>query len=124
MPDFEEIDQMVMLSRGLWFLPRPARQPIAKGLYELGFRVHPELATKQVVTDGVPGLANIAPQALVNIQSQREGEHIIRQFAPDLAEKMDAATTSAQKMALMAEIRSRYGHLIQQAEQQMQEQQP
>lgn len=122
MPDFSELDQLVMLSRGLWFLPRPARQPVSKGLYDLGFRVHPELATKQVVTDGVPGLANVAPQGLVNIQSQREGEHIIRQFAPDLAEKMDAATTSAQKIALMAEIRARYGHLIAQAEQ-MQEQQ-
>lgn len=108
-----------MLGNALWFLPAPARGPLAEGLYELGVRVHPELATKQVLTSGAPGLANHSPRRLVSIKSQEEGMDFIRQFKPDLAAKMDAARTDAQKQAVMADIRARAPEVIAQAEQKL-----
>lgn len=119
MPDFDKLDQCVMIAKALWFLPPPARAPVAQGMYDLGIRGHPELATMALEGLGSPGLGMHQPQRLVGIKSKREGMDIVRQFAPGMADKMDAATTEREKMLLLKEIRERYPNLIAEAEQKL-----
>jgi hypothetical protein len=50
-----------------FFLPPPARKPIAEKLCEFGVRVHPELATKELVAHGPADLGNWRPQYVQKI---------------------------------------------------------
>ncbi|MBY0442814.1 MAG: hypothetical protein K2Q25_11890 [Mycobacteriaceae bacterium] len=122
MPDIDHLDQCQMLAKSLWFLPAPVRGEIASGLYSLGVRVHPELATKEVQLQGPAGLGEHRLPRLVNITTTRlrqDGMAIIRQFDPELAAKIDAAETERQKQELLAEIRDRYPEAIAQAQAQL-----
>jgi hypothetical protein len=84
----------------LWFLPRPARHPIADKLHGLGMRVHPELATLQVETPGGKQFANITPQNVVKIDRE-SGVKFLREAGQatgsahlqDLADRIDSADT-------------------------------
>lgn len=116
MPDFEKLNQQVMLARALFFLPAPGRGPVAEGLYDLGVRVHPELATKEIQTSGPPGLVNHSPRRLVEIKSQQECMEFIRKFKPELAARIAAAKTPADKRAVMADIRAKHPELIAEAQ--------
>lgn len=124
MPDFGKLDQCRMLAKCLWFLPPPARAPIADGLYGLGVRVHPELASKELVTEGPAGFGPHRPQRLAKIQSRTDAMDIIRQFNPELAGKLDAAETERQKQDLLAEIRQKIPEVIARAEQRLAEVSP
>jgi len=116
MSDTEKLNQCVLIAKALWFLPPPARREFAVGLYDLGVRVHPELATQQIMVSGVPGMGAHAPQRPVS-RSGRDQWALVREWAPDLADKADAATTEAQKQEILAEIRTRYSDIIAEAEQ-------
>jgi hypothetical protein len=116
MPDFDQLDQCVMLGKLLFFLPPPARAPIAQGLYEMGVRVHPDLATKDVMFTGPPGMGQHRMGRVVDIKTARDGMEVIKQFTPDLYDKMQAATTERQKQQVLAEIRQRHPDLIAHAE--------
>lgn len=127
MPDIERLDQGRMLAKALWFLPAPARAEIADGLYGLGVRIHPELATKELQTDDPAGLGAHRRQRLVNITAARSGQDsmaIVRQFAPELAAKIDAAETERQKQDLLAEIGERYPDIIARIDQQLRNTRP
>lgn len=119
MPDFDQLDQTVLLARVLWFLPAPARTPYAQRLFELGVRVHPDLATKDVMVTGPAGLGEHRPRSLVDIKSARDGLGAVQEFAPDLYDKMQAATTERQKQQLLADIRARFPDMIGNAEQKL-----
>jgi hypothetical protein len=53
--------QINALAASLRRLPAPARKEWATELYELGFRFHPELATKKLVREGPQWMGNHAP---------------------------------------------------------------
>lgn len=59
---------MTDLAGALWFLPPPARRPVAQLLAARGFRRHPDLAVKQPVRTGEAWMGNHAPQALEPIK--------------------------------------------------------
>lgn len=87
------------LAEGLWFLPRPARAPIADKLHGLGYRRHPELATMQIETDGPKEFANVAPQHVVKID-QDTGIQFLRESGNhELADRIEAAQTEKQRAA-------------------------
>lgn len=119
MPDIGKLDQCRMLAKCLWFLPPPARAPIADGLYGLGVRVHPELASKELLADGPPGLGAHLPQRLANIKSRADSMAIIRQINPELADKIDQAETERQKQQLLTEIRQQIPDVIERARQRL-----
>lgn len=75
----------------LWFLPPPARNPIADKLHGLGLRAHPELATLELHREGPAELGNHAPQHPVSKTADQQGMEILRSVDPALAEKIDAA---------------------------------
>ncbi|OCB42139.1 hypothetical protein A5721_28940 [Mycobacterium vulneris] len=97
--------EVMALADVLWFVPRPARRPIADKLHGLGVRVHPELATLQVETPGPKQFANITPQHVVAIDKTK-GLEFLRGAAEqtgdpnlaDLADRIEAADTE-EKMA-------------------------
>lgn len=115
MADVDKLGQCVLLSKALWFLPPPARTKIAEGLYGLGVRVHPELATEQLMVAGPAGLGAYRPRSPVSIKV-RDNMDVIRQVAPALADRMDAATTETQKQQLLAEIRAQQSTIVAAAE--------
>lgn len=112
MPDFDRVDQCRMLAKALWFLPPPARAKIADGLYSLGIRVHPELATKELLSDGPPGLGNHLRQELVSIDSNEKLLGFVRVHNPELASAIEGATTPAAKQAVMAQIMADHPGLV------------
>ena len=59
---------MTDLAGTLWFLPPPARGPVADILGAKGFRLHPNLAVKQLVRAGEAWMGNHAPQTLEPIK--------------------------------------------------------
>ena len=115
MPDFSKLDQCAMISQALYFIPPPARAPIAVGLYDLGMRLHPELATKGLVQLGPAGMGAHRRQRLVDVNSQRDGMAFLRDNMPALAAKIEAATTPAAKQAAMADIQREYPEIVAQA---------
>lgn len=119
MPDFDKLDQCVALAKVLWFLPAPARSKVAEGLFDVGVRFHPELATKTVMVTGPAGLGGHRPRQLVKMESRRDAENIIKNFLPDLHDKLQAATTEQQKQQILREIRERHPEVIAKAEQQL-----
>ena len=112
MPDLDRINQCRMLAKALWFLPPPARAQIADGLYGLGVRVHPELATKELLADGPPGLGNHLRQELVSINSDENLLSFLHHHNPELAAAIEAATTPEAKRAVLAEIASNHPGLV------------
>lgn len=119
MPDFDKLDQCVLLGKALWFLPPPARSKFAEGMFDLGVRIHPELATTNLLVGGAPGLGAHRPRRPVKVESRRDAENIIRTYLPELADKLGAATTEAQKQQLLTEIREQFPNIIAQAEQRL-----
>jgi hypothetical protein len=101
----QRIMEVLALADVLWFLPRPARRPIADKLHGLGVRVHPQLATLKVETEGPAHLSNVAPQHVVAID-KKQGLQVLRGMADqtgdgylaDLADRIEDADTE-QKMA-------------------------
>lgn len=101
----QRVMEVMALADVLWFVPRPARRPIADKLHGLGVRVHPELATLQVETPGPKQFANITPQHVVAIDKTK-GLEFLRGAAEqtgdrnlaDLADRIEAADTE-EKMA-------------------------
>lgn len=119
MPDFERVAACAALAKVLWFMPPPARAQVAVGLYDLGVRVHPELATKELVTQGPAGMGEHRKQRLTPIASRDDFMAMVRRFNPALADKIDAAQTDEQKRAVAAEIRLRHPEIIANAEQRL-----
>lgn len=87
----QRLDDIASIARTLWFLPPPARTQLAPQLYDLGVRVHPELATKQLVREGPTGLGNHAPQRLETIGAM----DALRRANPALADRIVAARAAA-----------------------------
>lgn len=85
------VDEVTALAAVLWFLPPPARAQLAPQLYDLGVRVHPELATKQLVREGPSYLGNHARQRLEPLNAM----NVLRTMNPDLAERVQAAREQA-----------------------------
>ena len=99
-------DEIAAIVDVLWFLPPPARVPIADGLHGLGVRVHPELATSVMVTDDTPGMGNHAPKAPL----AKRALEFLEQSNPELAAKIAAAQTDPQaKHTLAAQLRDQIG---------------
>lgn len=116
MPDLEKVDQCVLLTKVLWFLPAPAKVKVAEGLYDLGVRVHPDLATKQLMVGGPAGMGGHRPQQMVRRADPDFFMSVVRRLAPELADQFEAATTEEQKEALRAEIRAKHPDLIAEGE--------
>lgn len=116
--DADKLNQCVLIAKVLWFVPPPARAKFADTLYQFGIRLHPELATQSVMVGGVPGMGEFRPRIPVS-NNARDQMALVRQWAPDLADKMDAATTEMHKQQILADIRSRYSQLVAEAEHKM-----
>lgn len=103
--------EVMALADVLWFLPRPARRPIADKLHGLGVRVHPELATLQVETPGPKQFANVSPQHVVAL-SKDNGVEFLRGAAAqtgdrnlaDLADRIEDADTEEKIAAERARL--------------------
>lgn len=91
-------------------LAPPARKILAHNLYDQGVRFHPELATKQSVVDGPDGQANWRPRHL--LEMAKDPLEIVRNFAPELADKIAAAKTEDERAAIREEIRHKHGSQI------------
>lgn len=111
----DKLNQCVLIAKVLWFVPPPAKAKFAATLYEFGIRIHPELATQSIMVGGVPGMGEFRPRVPVS-NNARDQMALVRQWAPDLADKMDAATTEVQKQQILADIRSRYSQLVTETE--------
>ena len=102
----DKADEVLALVGVLWFLPPPARTPIAEGLHGLGVRVHPDLATSVMVTDATPGMGNHAAKAPM----AKQALDFLRETQPDLAAKIELAQQDPQARAkLAAELRAKIG---------------
>lgn len=100
----DKADELLALVGVLWFLPPPARTPIAEGLHGLGVRVHSELATSVMVTDNTPGLGNHAAKAPMAKQAFK----FLQETQPDLAAKIQVAQQDPSERArLAAELRAK-----------------
>lgn len=103
----QRLDEITAIARVLWFLPPPARTQLAPQLHDLGVRVHPELATKQLVREGPAMLGNHAPHRIESIGAM----DALRKANPALAERIEAARAAAaagddsQARALADELR-------------------
>lgn len=90
-----ELSQRVVevrdIAQTLWFLPPPARREFADKLHGLGVRVHPELATHELLREGPIEMGNHAPQRVVKKTATEEGMDVLRQVNPELAARIDAA---------------------------------
>jgi hypothetical protein len=86
----ERVLEVRAIASRLWFLPPPARNPIADKLHGLGIRVHPELATLELKREGPAELGNHAPQYPVSKTADQQGMEVLRTVDPALAAKIDA----------------------------------
>lgn len=87
----DKLSDIASIAKVLWFLPPPARTQLAPQLYDLGVRVHQELATKQLVREGSPQLGNHAPQRLETIGAM----DALRVANPALADRIEKARAAA-----------------------------
>ena len=87
----QKLDEIVAIAKALWFVPPPARTQLAPQLYDLGVRVHPELATKQLVREGPASLGNHARQRIESIGAM----DALRKANPALAERIESARAAA-----------------------------
>jgi hypothetical protein len=116
MPDLDKVAQCAALAKTLWFMVPPARAKFAVDLYDLGVRIHPELATKSAVPQGATGMGEHRHAAIADVSSHDQLLAIVRRFAPEMAERIESGTPEQQAAAL-AEIRRRHPNLIADAEQ-------
>ena len=99
-----KLDEVAAIVNVLWFLPPPARTPVADGLHGLGVRVHPELATSVMITDATTGMGNHAARAPI----AKQALDFLWETQPDLAEKIRIAQSDPQQREkLTAELRSK-----------------
>jgi hypothetical protein len=63
----DKIQQVGAIKSALFRCPPPLRTQLAEKLYPQGVRVHPELATAELVVEGPANLGNWRPQHLVNL---------------------------------------------------------
>jgi hypothetical protein len=114
MPDTERLRQEVALAAAIAAalppLAPPARKILAHNLFDQGVRLHPEFATKQAVADGPDRQANWRPQQL--LEMAKDPFEIVKNFTPELAEKIAAAQTEEQRAAIREEIRHKHGSQI------------
>lgn len=101
-----EVDDLAAL---LYRLPAPARKTFAAELVDLGVRVHPELATKQLVREGPEWMGNHAPQRLASLSDPAELLAELAAVDPGLAARVQAVKDDA--VAREAE-RERLGALL------------
>lgn len=87
----DKLTEVTALAATLWFLPPPARAQLAPELFDLGVRVHPELATKRLVREGPAQLGNHAPQRLESINAMS----VLRSMNSELAERVEQARAQA-----------------------------
>ncbi len=107
----QRVLEVLAIADVLWFVPRPARRPIADKLHGLGLRRHPELATLTVETPGPAHLANVTPQHVVAIDKQ-QGLATLRgmanqtgdRYLADLADRIEDATTEQEIAAERARL--------------------
>lgn len=123
MPELSQrVTEVRALAEGLWFLPRPARAPIADKLHGLGYRRHPELATLKVETEGPREFANIAPQHVVKMdQIDRDAgiEFLRGSGNTELADRIESAQTEEQRAAERARLAPKIPESIKIAEEQL-----
>jgi hypothetical protein len=110
MSDRERIEQVRAMAKQLaFFLPPPARAPIADKLFGLGFRLHTELATAELsAPEGPKEMGNWRAQHV----QQRSLEGFLEFADKELYERYMAAQTDEQKAVLREEIRHKYGSRI------------
>lgn len=103
--------EVMRLADVLWFVPRPARRPIADKLHGLGVRVHSELASLAVETPGPGQLANVTPQHVVALDPQKSLEFLKGAAAQtgsahlaNLAERVESASTPEELAAERARM--------------------
>lgn len=110
----DKLNGIVQIAQALQFMPPPSRKMFATALYDLGVRVHPELATREkLVVGGAPITGKL--QMLVS-RSSGWDIALVREWSPELADKIEAAETEEQKQQVLAEIRARFPVLIAEAE--------
>jgi len=115
MPDVEKLDQCVMLVQVLRLtFPAPYCATLASALYDLGVRIHPELATKKL--EGLGTMGPFQQQRVVGVSDDRD-KALMRHFAPHLVDKMDLA--EEEKQAVLAELRAKHGNRIAEIEQRL-----
>lgn len=103
------------LAKVLWFLPAPARAPIADKLHGLGVRVHPELATLQLERTGPAALGNHAQQQPVKIDRDSALRFLRGSGNPnlqDMADRIEAADTPEKQAAEAERLKPLIGESI------------
>lgn len=83
--------QIAALSASLRRLPAPARKEWATELVELGWRFHPEKATKKLIREGAQWMGNHAPHRIAPIDV--EPDKVLQDLArmdPALAARVKA----------------------------------
>lgn len=126
MPDMEKVAAVRAMADSLHRIAPPGRAPMAAELYDLGWRLHPELATKELVRMGPASMGNWAPQAAqkINLKARREAAldprfllDLLRQSkAADLvalADEVEAAIGDPEKTAAtLARIRKQFPDVV------------
>lgn len=84
------------LAERLWFLPPPARTPLADKLHGLGVRVHPELAVLKLEREGPKQMGNHAPSRPVKIDKESGIAFLRGSGNGDLADRIENANTPEQ----------------------------
>lgn len=92
----QRVVEVKALAEGLWFLPAPARAPLADKLHGLGYRVHPELAVLRLEREGPKQMGNHAPQHPVKIDTETGLDFLRSTGNTDLADRIEAAKTPEQ----------------------------
>ncbi|AVJ50237.1 minor tail protein [Mycobacterium phage Mendokysei] len=90
------------IAKQLWFLPPPARNPIADKLHGLGLRHHAELATLELQRSGPAEMGNHAPQQVVSKHIAQEGMDALRAMNPEMAAKIEQARADQETAARIA----------------------
>ena len=100
-------EEIAAIADVLWFMPPPARVPVAEGLHGLGVRVHPELATSVMVTDNsAAGMGNHAAKAPIAKQALA----FLEETNPALAAQIRVAQANpAARERLVTELRDKIG---------------
>lgn len=107
-PLSERVSEVRALAQVLWFLPPPARAPIADKLHGLGVRIHPELATLQLERQGPAMMGAHAAQEPVKIDREAGLRFLRGSGNPNLeqlADRIDAADTPEKMAAEAARLR-------------------
>lgn len=101
----ERVFEVRALAKALWFLPPPARAPIADKLHGLGVRIHPELATLQLERQGPAMMGEHAAQEPVRIDRDAALRFMRGSGSSDLADLADriVAADTPEKMAAEAD---------------------